>query len=217
MHRSYASPSNPTSWGAPMHVKSVLLAISAGLLASSAYAAPYFNRIASFPVELNAPDAEATSSEIVMASEDGMLLVYTDSPGGGIGFIDIADPKAPKAAGYLKFDGEPTSVTIVGNKAFVAVNTREDFINQTGELAIVDLGTKTVDATCALPGQPDSTAHNAAGTLVAIAIENERDEDVNDGAIPQLPAGTLVIFDVADGATDCATMKTVDLTGVADA
>lgn len=197
-----------------------LAAIAAALLSSSAVpasAAQFFNRIASFPVELNAPDAEATSSEIVMASEDGMLLVYTDSPGGGIGFIDIADPKAPKAAGYLKFDGEPTSVTIVGNKAFVAVNTREDFINQSGELAVVDLASKTVDLSCPLPGQPDSTAHNAAGTLVTIAIENERDEDVNDGAIPQLPAGTLVIFDVANDATDCATMKTVDLVGVADA
>ncbi len=199
-----------------MHTKSLLPAVAASLLASTAYAAPVFNRIASFPVELNAPDAEATSSEIVMASEDGMLLVYTDSPGGGIGFVDIADPAAPKPAGYLKFDGEPTSVTIVGNKAFVAVNTRKDFINQTGELAIVDLASKSVDLTCPLPGQPDSTAHNAAGTLVAIAIENERDEEVNDGMIPQLPAGMLVIFDVADGTTDCATMKTVDLVGVSD-
>lgn len=195
-------------------------AITAALLASVALpasAASFFNRVASFPVELNAPDAEATSSEIIMASEDGQLLVYTDSPGGGIGFIDIADPAAPKPAGYLAFDGEPTSVTIVGNKAFVAINTREDFIKQTGELAVVDLAAKTADMTCPLPGQPDSTAHNAAGTLVAIAIENERDEDVNDGAIPQMPAGTLVIFDVADGKTDCATMKTVDLVGVADA
>ena len=201
-----------------MHTKS-LAALAAGLFVTTslpAVAAPVFNRIASFPVELNAPDAEATSSEIVMASEDGMMLVYTDSPGGGIGFIDIADANAPKPAGYLAFEGEPTSVTIIGGKAFVAVNTRADFINQTGQLAVVDLASKTVDTTCELGGQPDSTTHNAAGTLVAIAIENERDEDVNDGAIPQAPSGYLVIFDVANGAVDCGTMKKVELTGLSE-
>jgi hypothetical protein len=142
-------------------------AIAAALLSSVAMpvtAAQFFNRVSAFPVELNAPDAEATSSEIVMASEDGMLLVYTDSPGGGIGFVDIADPAAPKPAGYLAFEGEPTSVTNVGTKAFVAINTREDFINQTGELAVVDLASKTVDMTCPLPGQPDSMSRTARRT-----------------------------------------------------
>ncbi len=36
--------------GRSMHTKSVLLAITAGLLASSAIGAEHFNRIASFPV-----------------------------------------------------------------------------------------------------------------------------------------------------------------------
>src|SRR3712207_2404439 len=118
-----------------MHFRTVLGASVATLLATNALpavAASYFNRIASFPVELNAPQAEATSSEIITASDDGMLLVYSDSPAGGIGFIDITDPKAPKAAGFLGLDGEPTSVTMVGGKAFVAVNTRESFTNPSG-------------------------------------------------------------------------------------
>ena len=72
-----------------MH-KSILLAIAASLLVSSAIAAPSFSRIASFPVELNVTE-DATSAEIIAASDDGMTLVYSDSPGGGIGFVDITD------------------------------------------------------------------------------------------------------------------------------
>ncbi len=199
-----------------MHIKSVLLAVTAGLMASSAaYAAPVFNRIASFPVELNAPDAEATSSEIIAASEDGLTLVYSDSPGGGIGFIDITDPKAPKAAGYVALDGEPTSVTIVGDKVYAAVNTRKDFVDVSGQLLVIDLKSHAIEATVELGGQPDSIAHNAAGTLLAVAIENERDEEVNDGAIPQAPSGYLVLLSITNGALDPASLKKVDLAGLA--
>lgn len=202
-----------------MHTKRLLAALAAGLLSTTALpaiAAPVFNRIASFPVELNNPEAEASSSEIIAATEDGMMLIYSDSPAGGIGFIDIADPKAPKSGGFLALDGEPTSVTVIGGKAFVAVNTSESFVSPSGKLAVVDIASKAVDATCDLGGQPDSIAHNGAGTLLAIAIENERDEDVNDGAIPQAPAGFVTIFDVANGALDCATLKKVELTGLAE-
>ena len=174
-----------------MHFKSILLAMTASLLAGSALAAPVFNRIAAFPVELNAPEG-ATSAEIIAASEDGMTLVYSDSPGGGIGFVDITDAKAPKAAGYVKVDGEPTSVTIVGGKVFAAINTRKDFVDVSGQLLVIDLKSHAVEQTIELGGQPDSIAHNAAGTLLAIAIENERDEEVNDGDLPQMPAGYLV-------------------------
>ncbi len=194
-----------------MHVKSILLAITAGLLATTAHAAPVFNRIASLPVELNAPAAKASSAEIITASDDGMTLVYSDSPGGGIGFIDITDPAAPKPAGYVAIDGEPTSVTIIGDKVYTGVNTSESFTNPSGQLVVIDLASKTIDASYDLGGQPDSVAHNAAGTLIAIAIENERDEEINDAAIPQAPSGFVVIFDVA-----AKTLKTVDVTGLAD-
>ena len=80
--------------------------LAALLLASTSLAAvaePVFNRIASFPVASNLLEGtdpkSPTSSEIVSASKDGMTLVYSDSPHGGIGFIDITDPKAPKAGG----------------------------------------------------------------------------------------------------------------------
>ena len=117
-----------------MQVSKTLGALTAALLLSTAgaQAAENFNRIASFPVALNAPDAEGTSAEIITATDDGMTLIYSDSPNGGIGFIDITDAAAPKAAGYMDMGGEPTSVTVIGDKAYVAVNTTEDFTARSG-------------------------------------------------------------------------------------
>jgi len=200
-----------------MHTKRLLPALLATLMVSTTpiMAAEVFNRISSFPVAQNNEAAEATSSEIIVASEDGNTLVYSDSPAGGIGFVDITDPKAPKPLGFLSLDGEPTSVTIIGAKAYVGVNTSESKANPSGKLAVVDIASKTVDTTIDLGGQPDSTAHNEAGTLVAIAIENERDEDLNDGVIPQMPAGYVVIVSVKDGVVDPASVKKVDVTGLA--
>ena len=196
-----------------MATKTLLAALSATLLLSTAgvQAEQHFNRIASFPVAENAPEAEATSSEIITASEDGMTLIYSDSPGGGIGFVDITDAAAPKPAGYLTIEGEPTSVTEIAGKVYVGVNTSSSYTEPSGKLVVVDLATKTVEAEYELGGQPDSVAHNASGTLIAIAIENERDEDAGDGGLPQMPAGFVVIFDV-----NAKTLKTVDVTGLAD-
>lgn len=196
-----------------------LAALTGTLLCATAlptFAASTFNRIASFPAALNAPEAEETSSEIISASQDGMTLVYTDSPAGGIGLIDITDPKAPKAGGFVTLDGEPTSVTVMGGKAYVGVNTSESYVAPAGHLAVIDLASKTVEATCDAGGQPDSIAISKDGGKIAIAIENERDEDLNDGVIPQEPAGSVVLFDVANNAVDCSTQKVVDVTGLAN-
>ncbi|WP_105432559.1 esterase-like activity of phytase family protein [Neorhizobium sp. T6_25] len=201
---------------------SLRAALTAALLASVAVPASaeqVFNRIASFPVAANLPadkdKLSVSSAEIVTASEDGMTLIYTDSPLGAIGFIDITDPKAPKALGALTFKGEPTSVASVGKKVLAAVNTGESKQKPTGILAVVDIATKKVDLTCDLGGQPDSITVSKDKTFAAIAIENERDEDVNDGAIPQMPAGDLVIVSLKDGTADCASIKHVTLTGLA--
>jgi hypothetical protein len=104
-----------------------LLASTAALaLAGPAAAEPFFNRVAAFPVARNLPagadPATPTSAEIVAASGDGMTLVYTDSPNGAVGFIDIADPAAPAPLGSFGFDGEPTAVSILGDTAFVVVD-----------------------------------------------------------------------------------------------
>jgi Esterase-like activity of phytase len=197
-----------------------LAAVLAASTASAVSAEPVFNRIASFAVADNLPEgvdkATPTSSEIISASEDGNTLVYSDSPNKAIGFIDITDAKAPKAGGTVAFEGEPTSVTFAGGKALVAINTRESFVKPSGILAQVDLASKAIDTTCDLGGQPDSIALNKDKTIAAIAIENERDEEVNDGDIPQMPAGDLVILSLKDGVVDCGSIKHVTLTGLAD-
>jgi alkaline phosphatase len=203
----------------PRH--STLFALTAALAASvslPAHADQMFNRIASFAVADNLPaDIEKTtptSSEIITVSEDGMTLVYSDSPLGAVGFIDITDPRAPKAGGIVKIDGEPTSVTIAGGKVLAAVNTSESYTDPSGNLTVIDLATRKIEASCDLGGQPDSVALSADKTFLAVAIENERDEDLNDGAIPQLPSGNLKIVPIAAGVPDCNAIKTVELTGL---
>jgi hypothetical protein len=54
------------------------------------------------------------------------------------------------------------------------------------------------------------------GSFVAVAIENERDEDAGDGRVPQMPAGFVAIVPLSDGALDCAGMIAADVTGLAD-
>lgn len=206
-----------------MPPRNKLAALTAALAATAAFpaqAAENFNRIATFAVAGNLPadadKAAATSSEIIAASEDGMTLVYSDSPYGAVGFIDISDAKAPKAGGLVKMDGEPTSVVVAGGKVFVGVNTSQSKANPSGRLTVIDLASKAVVSSCDVGGQPDSVALSKDGSFLAIAIENERDEEVNDGVIPQMPAGNLKIVPVNAGAPDCAAIKTVDLTGIAE-
>ncbi|WP_417310864.1 esterase-like activity of phytase family protein [Devosia sp.] len=196
--------------------KSILLALTAGLLVSTANAAPVFNRIASFAVAQNHSEAEETSSEIIAATDDGMMVVYSDSPGGGIGYVDITDPAAPKPAGYTVLDGEPTSVTVIGDKVYAAINTSEGYTNPSGQLLVIDLASKEIESAIDLGGQPDSIARNVAGTLLAIAIENERDEDAGDGGLPQMPSGYVVLVSLADGAPTADSVTRVDLDGLAE-
>jgi hypothetical protein len=206
-----------------MSRKSLYLGLWTALLASvalPAVAEPVFNRIASFPVADNLPkDADKskpTSSEIITASEDGKTLIYSDSPYGAIGFVDISDAAKPQPGGLLKVEGEPTSVAVAGGKVLAAINTSKEKANPSGRLDVIDLASRKIDATCDLGGQPDSVAISPDKTFTAIAIENERDEEVNDGEIPQLPSGNLKILSLKDGVADCASMKTVDLTGLSE-
>lgn len=199
-----------------------LLGLTSALALCSALPAlaePTFNRIATFATPDNMGSGEdkarATSAEIISATEDGMTLIYTDSPLGVIGLIDITDPKAPKALGNIDVGGEPTTAKAVGGKVFAAVNTSESKASPSGKLVTIDLATKTIVAECDLGGQPDSVAAAKDGSFLAIAIENERDEDVNDGEMPQMPAGWLVKLPVNEGAADCAALQKIDLAGLA--
>jgi hypothetical protein len=199
-------------------IRTLLLSASAVALASAA-GAQGFDRIASFPVTANLPEgmdiATETAPEIVAAAGD--VLVYTDSPLGALGFVDIADPAAPAALGVLELDGEPTSVATVGGFALVGVNTSESFVEPSGHLVEVNIEDRAEVERCDLPGQPDAVAVAPDGSFLAVAIENERNEDLNDGLIPQLPAGTVVMVDLtAEGLIDCDTARMADLTGLAE-
>ncbi|MEO1017345.1 MAG: esterase-like activity of phytase family protein, partial [Pseudomonadota bacterium] len=182
----------------------------------------YFNRTATLPVYNNLPDGTApeteTVAEIISATADGSTLVYTDSEFEALGFIDFADPTNLEASGLVALGGEPTSVTVVGGMALAGVNTSESYTEPSGHVAVVAIADHSIVATCDVGGQPDSIAASPDGAFLAVAIENERDEDLNDGAIPQLPAGSLAIFDLgADGVpTNCDAARIVDLTGLAE-
>ncbi|MFN7267667.1 MAG: esterase-like activity of phytase family protein [Cereibacter sp.] len=193
------------------------LAICAAL---PAFAQQSFNRIASVATPLNMAAGEDTarpsSAEIIAASEDGNTLIYTDSPLGVVGLIDITDPAAPKPLGNIDVGGEPTTAKILGGKAFAAVVTSESKANPSGKVVTVDLATRAIVADCDLGGQPDSVAMAKDGSFLAVAIENERDEEVNDGAIPQLPAGFVVKLPLVDGAVNCAGLQRIEVTGLAE-
>ncbi len=181
----------------------------------------YFERMATWPVFQNLPEGTdpttETVAEIVGATPDGMTLLYTDSPGERLGLVDITDHEAPAPLGDVALGGEPTSVVGLAGVALVGVNTSTSYVEPTGHLAVVDIAGATVTATCDVGGQPDSVAVSPDGRFAAVAVENERDEDLNDGVIPQLPAGHLAIFDLdADGQpTNCDAARLVDLTGLA--
>lgn len=194
-----------------------VLALSTALPAA---ADPVFNRVAAFATPLNMAEGEdrarATSAEIITATEDGMTLIYSDSPLGVVGMVDITDPKAPKALGNLAVGGEPTTTVVIGAMAFAGVNTSESFTAPSGKIVSVDIATRTIAAECDIGGQPDSVARAKDGSFIAVAVENERDEEVNDAALPQMPAGYVVKLPLRDGALDCAAQQRIEMTGLAE-
>ena len=190
-------------------------AFASPCLALQGQSSQHFQRIATFPVYLNTDVDDETVAEIVAATPDGNTLVYTDSETEKLGFVDITDPANPQPAGAIDLPGEPTAVSVRGNFALVGVNTSADFIDTSGELVVIDIQARTIVRSLDLGGQPDSVAVSPDGQYAAVAIENERDEDLGDGEPPQLPAGFLVIVDlVGDDAANWST-RNVDLTGIA--
>jgi len=190
----------------------------ASFVAGGGEGGKYFRRIASFPVcsQLDPTcnvDTE-TSAEIVVASRDGKTLIYTDSPLGALGFVDITDPANPTGLGTVLLGGEPTSVGVTRDFALVVINTSEDFVDVSGVVKVFRISTLQEVASYDLPGQPDSIAISPDGTRAAIAIENERDEDLGDGGIPQLPPGTVVVMDISKNDPTQWTTTEVDITGL---
>ena len=196
-------------------VLAATLAVPAPSFATPFQQAP-FERIATFNVYENTSVDVETVAEIVAASDDGMTLLYTDSEQELLGFVDITDPASPEAAGALPLGGEPTSVAVRGGFALVAINTSQDFVNTSGDLLVVDIATQAIVQTLPLGGQPDSVAVSPDGQFAAIAIENERDEDLGNGEPPQAPAGFLVVVDLVGQDPALWTTRHVSLIGVPD-
>lgn len=196
---------------------------SIGWMATPALAAvgnQSFQRISLFNIctkfDASCNDDTETVAEIVDATPDGMKLVYTDSEVEEIGFVDITDPHNPVHAGSVSMEGEPTSVAVTtdGMYAVAAVNTSPDFINTSGVLSVIDIASLSVVTSIDLPGQPDSIKVAPQHPRIAIAIENERDEDLGDGEPPQMPPGFLVLIDTSNEDPAAWTSMTVELTGL---
>ena len=149
-----------------------------------------FNRVSTFPIctqiDGTCNTDTRTMAEIVVAANNGMTLVYADSKQENIGFVDISDPTDPLPDGVVQVDGEPTSVAVLGGLALAAVNTSEDYVNTSGVLVAIDIATRLIVKTWDLGGQPDAVTVSKDGKFVVVAIENERDEDLGDGAPPQV-------------------------------
>ena len=215
----------------PTHLPRLKTSLLAAAIAST-YCVPVyatdsdvenFRRIATFPIHENLDlengdqSEDETVAEIVTASEDGQILIYTDSEKERLGFINISAPSTPVADGFIELDGEPTSVTVTGDYALVGINTSESFVAPSGALVVVDIPGRTVVQTLDMGGQPDSTAVSSDGRFAAVVIENERDEDIEvngvEGGLPQLPAGFLNIIDTV-GEPDTWQVRKADLSGL---
>lgn len=122
--------------------------------------------------------ADATSAEIVAASEDGMTLIYSDAERGGVGRVDISDINNPMGTGFFALEGEPTSVAIRGDHVVVVENTSADYVDTSGAMHVFSISDWKLINTFQLGGQPDSVAWSKDGKYVVVAIENERDEDL---------------------------------------
>lgn len=169
---------------------------------------------------------EETVAEITAVTMDGRTLIYTDSPNESIGFVDITDPANPSGLGTVILDGEPTSVAIRDGHVLVGVNTSASLVSPSGHLAVFDIASCLASIGGCMPmakldmqGQPDAVAVSPDGRYAAIAVENERDEDIVvdgvEGGLPQFPPGHLAVVDIA-GAPQAWGVRIVDLTGLSD-
>lgn len=196
-----------------------VVSVASPAVAVSGGSSPTLRHVGTFFVTENLaaddPADTSTSAEIVDLSVDGRTLVYTDGLAARLGFADVSDPANPAPLGTLDLGGSPTSVAVHRQWALAAISTSDDFDAPSGELVVVEMASRQIVHRVPLAGQPDSVAVSPSGRYAAIVIENERDEDENDGLLPQLPAGTLQVLSLA-GVPERWALRPVDLTGLAD-
>lgn len=174
----------------------------------------YFRHVATFDVMAGNGSGVA---EIIDADSSGRQVVYTDAATNSIGLINTESPFNPLGLGTIAVGGEPTSLVMMGKWILIAVNTSESYTSPSGNLIVIHRLSRSVIATHALNGQPDSISISPDKQFAAIVIENERDEDLNGGFIPQNESGRLVIVDLAEDDPSDWSLRDANLTAVENA
>ena len=195
-------------WGA-----GVLLVLATNVvfpsLSEAAGPVGHFVPIASYTVS-------GSVAEIVATTPDGMALFYTDSEQQEVGVVDISNAWRPVELGKIAVAGTPTSVAITPDGLWALAVVHGDAAEmQIDHVAVVRVSDGSLERVIPLGGQPDSIALSAEGRYAAIVIENERNEELNEGVLPQLPGGFLTIVDLV-GSPAAWTTRDVVLTGLAD-
>ena len=169
-------------------------------LPAAAHVSQRLNHVGSFYVVDNLgptePESTPTSAEIVDVTDDGRILAYTDAFTSRLGLVDISDPRHPQALGGVDLPGEPDER---GDPGRVGLGRRghERRLRQPGRSAGGHRPRQPVDGPHDRAGGPARLGRDRPdGRYAAIVIENERDEDVDDGLIPQAPPGLLQILDL---------------------
>jgi DNA-binding beta-propeller fold protein YncE len=83
-------------------------------------------------------------------------------------------------------------------------------------LHAIDVASQSVVGSCDLGGQPDSVAVAPDGSFVAVAIENERDEDAATGACRRCPPVSSPSCRFRMARSTATGMIAADVTGLAD-
>ena len=138
-----------------------------------------FERVATY-------DVPGQVAEIVASTPDGRPDLYRFRLRGN----RLRQHHRPEAS-YQRWiagdAGEPTSVAVTPDGAWALVVVHE---SKHDALVVVDLGDSDHRYHDCARWSAGLGRHERDGRYAAIAIENERDEDVNDGAMPQPPRGS---------------------------
>ncbi len=200
----FAAPATPAIPAAPAAPAAASAATDAAVPAGESAEGRAFHRLATLPAYENQlaadPDADITAptvAEISTVTADGNTVIHTDAEAGGIGFVDITDPENPTADGFKPTDGSPTSVYATEAFIIVVTDKSEDYVNPVGKVEFWDPETRELIHGVELKGQPDSIDVSPDQATAMIAMENQRDEDLGDGGLPQMPAGELAVIDLS--------------------
>ena len=154
------------------------------------------------------PETTVTSAEIVDATPDGRTLVYTDSPAGRLGFVDVRRAGAPRSRRDARH-GRRADERRHRRRPRARRGRHERELRRAERRARRSSTSRShsILTTIPLAGQPDSIDVSPDRRYAAIVIENERDEDVERRADPagRRPA-SLQILDLRDRLRRCATV-----------